>query len=68
MLINQNPLSDWILLGEFAKRVGKTDNAVRIDINRGKLVFKVAKLVEGKYWINHIAFNKLIDDLDQIAA
>lgn len=68
MLINQNPLSDWILLSEFAKRVGKTDNAVRIDINRGKLVFKVTKLVEGKYWINHRAFNELMDNLDQIAA
>lgn len=68
MLVSQNSLSDWVLLSEFARRVGKTENAVRIDINRGKLIFKVCKLVEGKYWINHRAFNEVMDNLDQIAA
>ena len=60
---NTSSTSEWVVIGEFAKRTGKTANAVRQNINSGGLLYKFAKKFDNRIWINIGKFNDMMDDL-----
>lgn len=60
---NTSSTSEWVVIGEFAKRTGKTANAVRQKINSGGSLYKFAKKFDNRLWINLGAFRNMMDDL-----
>lgn len=60
---NTSTNSEWVVIGEFAKRTGKTANAVRQNINSGGSLYKFAKKFDSRIWINIRAFHDMMDEL-----
>jgi len=55
--------SEWVVLSEFARRTGKTADAVRQNINSGGQLFKFSKKFDNRIWINIRAFFDMLNDL-----
>lgn len=59
----KNSNSEWVLVREFAKRTGKTAEAVRKNINSGGSLFKYSRKNENRLWIDIRGFFNMLDDL-----
>ena len=59
----KNSDSEWVLVREFAKRTGKTAEAVRKNINSGGSLFKYSRKNENRLWIDIRGFFNMLDDL-----
>lgn len=55
--------SEWVMINEFARRTGKTADAVRQNISSGGSLFKYSKKHENRVWINIRGFFDMIDKL-----
>jgi len=55
--------SEWVVLSEFARKTGKTADAIRQNINSGGSLFKFSKKFDNRIWINISAFFDMLNDL-----
>lgn len=55
--------SEWVLVREFARRTGKSAEAIRKNINSGGSIFKFSKKNENRLWIDIRGFYDMLDDI-----
>ncbi len=54
--------SEWVLINEFARRTGKTADAIRQNINSGGSLFKYSTKHENRIWINIRGFFDMLGE------